>query len=255
LPQSIKTVEIKFTPLDEGGLGFQTATEVKRRQNSAASPQLEALAQEAIVVELITTHDRTPCCTAWSRSAIHCTRPQASIQIYDTSPSSNSQSHISGIAEKLQEIFGPGPGNAANYQDRLDAYGLTIDENANEDSRVAKCIEHQRAEIASREERQPEEGKPWYIQRWDNGPNSKYGRFIVVIDTEMGRWEEAGMLFVWFDVTVRERGEDEAVKNVWVQRQRGDLAFLRRKLGEVRLSFNWELGKEQFDNLSGSVQF
>lgn len=248
-------MEIKFTPLDEGGLGFQTATEVKRRQDSAASPQLEALAQEAIVVEPITTHDRTPCCTAWSRSAIHCTRPQASIQIYDTSPSSNSQSHISGIAEKLQEIFGPGPGNAANYQDRLDAYGLTIDENANEDSRVAKCIEHQRAEIASREERQPEEGKPWYIQRWDNGPNSKYGRFIVVIDTEMGRWEEAGMLFVWFDVTVRERGEDEAVKNVWVQRQRGDLAFLRRKLGEVRLSFNWELGKEQFDNLSGSVQF
>jgi len=249
LPPGIKREKIKFTPLDEGGLGFQTAAEAERRLGSVASPQLKALAQEAIVVEPITTHDRAPCCTAWSRSAIHRTRPQASIQIYDTSPSSNSQSQISRIAKKLQEIFGPGPGNVANYRDRLEAYGLAIDENVNEDSRIAKCIEHQRAEIASREERQPEEGKLWHIQTWDNGPNSKYRRFIVVIDTEMGRWEDAGMLFVWFDVTVRERGEDEAVNNVWVQRQRGDLEFLRRKLSEVRLSFNWELGKGQFDDV------
>lgn len=33
LPESLKRVEIKFTPLDEGGLGFQTADEVRRRRS------------------------------------------------------------------------------------------------------------------------------------------------------------------------------------------------------------------------------
>ena len=42
LPKSIGDVEIKFTPLDEGGLGFQTAEEVRRR-SSVASPQLTTL--------------------------------------------------------------------------------------------------------------------------------------------------------------------------------------------------------------------
>ncbi len=45
LPKSIGDVEIKFTPLDEGGLGFQTAEEVRRRSSVApvTSPQLPAM--------------------------------------------------------------------------------------------------------------------------------------------------------------------------------------------------------------------
>jgi hypothetical protein len=37
-----------------------------------------------------------------------------------------------------------------------------------------------------------------YIQTLGNKLNSNYRRFIVVIDAEMERWEEAGMLLVWF---------------------------------------------------------
>ncbi|KAE9380934.1 hypothetical protein N431DRAFT_323907 [Stipitochalara longipes BDJ] len=45
LPKTIGDVEIKFTPLDEGGLGFQTAEEVRRRSSVApiTSPQLAAM--------------------------------------------------------------------------------------------------------------------------------------------------------------------------------------------------------------------
>ena len=45
LPKTIGEVEIKFTPLDEGGHGFQTAEEVRRRSSVApiTSPQLAAL--------------------------------------------------------------------------------------------------------------------------------------------------------------------------------------------------------------------
>jgi hypothetical protein len=48
----IANVKIKFAPLDEGGLGFQTADEIRRRSSAAASsPQIMAMNQAVVVEE------------------------------------------------------------------------------------------------------------------------------------------------------------------------------------------------------------
>jgi hypothetical protein len=61
-------VEIKFTPLDEGGLGFQTAEEVRRRSSAAvvASPRLlgqtqRDIREEEMMIEEVVLHDHTSC--------------------------------------------------------------------------------------------------------------------------------------------------------------------------------------------------
>jgi hypothetical protein len=62
LPQAIAVVEIKFTPLDEGGLGFQTAEEVKRRSSAApgASPQISPMQKLQPDMEIKEIQTRKP---------------------------------------------------------------------------------------------------------------------------------------------------------------------------------------------------
>jgi hypothetical protein len=240
LPEGIAEQPIKFTPLDEGGLGFQTADEVRRRSSlGVSSPVIRALGQVTMVVEEVSTHDHVLCHSVWFKSASNMERPKASIQIYDTSSSTYHADDAKCVVEKLGKIFG-GSTNHANpapYPDRLDVYDLPVSRNMSEKERVGLCIAHQMAEIEYRKTRL-KEWEQWGIQTWDMGPECKWKRFLVVVDTEMEKWEDNGLLFVWFEPVEVQMD---------VKRWRGGMEILSKDIAEVRAGFNWEVGGRQFD--------
>jgi len=256
LPNEIAVVPITFTPLDEGGLGFQPAIEVRRRSSGFGSvaissaistPNIKAMEQPVMVTEEVATHDHILCRSVWFRSPSNPTRPKASIQIYDTSSSTYYESNARQVADKLAQIFGGSPNNTnpAPYPDRLDIYGLPISGDIAENESVRMCIEHQHAEVEYRKARQELEGGPWHFQSWNTGPESRWKRFLVVVDTKMEKWGDSGILFVWYD-PVEGAVTKEKEQEIDVKRWSGRLDMLSRKMAEVRAGFNWEVGKRQF---------
>jgi hypothetical protein len=255
LPDEIAVVPITFTPLDEGGLGFQPAIEVRRRSSAAISsaistPNIKAMEQLATVIEEVATHDHILCHSVWFRSPSNPTRPKASIQIYDTSSSTYYESNARQVADKLAQIFGGSPNNTnpAPYPDRLDIYCLPISGDVAESERARMCMEHQHAEVEYRKARQKLEGGPWHFQFWNTGPESKWKRFLVVVDTKMEKWADSGILFVWYDPVERVVTKEKE-QEINVKRWSGSLDILSRKMAEVRAGFNWEFGKRQFDRV------
>jgi hypothetical protein len=218
--------------------------------SAISSPNIRAMEQSVMVIEEVATHNHILCHSVWFKSPSNPTRPKASIQIYDTSSSTYYESNARQVVDKLAQIFGRSPNNPnpAPYPDRLDIYSLPISGDVAENERVRMCIEHQHAEIEYRKARQKLEGGPWYFQSWDTRPENKWKRFLVVVDIEMERWADSGILFVWYDPidkgVAKEKGKDMDVK-----RWKGRLDILSRKMAEVRAGFNWEVGKRQFDRV------
>lgn len=133
-------------------------------------------------------------------------RTRPSLQVYCTAPLT-SPNELELAARTLETAVLKDRFNTsgANY-DRLDVYALpapattaqtrtTDDEKAvkdglfptlaEADTAVQRCVAHQRAEIAARENIG---GKDWYIQRYDV-PKGEWRRAIVVVRTPVAEWE------------------------------------------------------------------
>lgn len=128
-------------------------------------------------------------------------RPRPSLQIYCTA-SLTTPNELETVARTLETAVLKDRFNTsgANYE-RLDVYSLppatTTDSEEEEavkdglfatmaeaDTAVQRCVVHQRAEIAARENN----GKEWYIQRYDV-PKGEWRRAIVVVRTPVAEWE------------------------------------------------------------------
>lgn len=133
-------------------------------------------------------------------------RPRPSLQIYYTSPLTTTAEELEMVARTLEtavlkDRFAT---SSAGYE-RLDVYALPVvtteeDEDeeavvvhkdgrfatlADADVAVRRCVAHQRAEIAARD---ANDGKEWYIQRYDVA-GGEWRRAIVVIRTPVAEWE------------------------------------------------------------------
>lgn len=178
------------------------------------------------VYETLTSHDGTPCTVVWGRTSMAPNRPPASLQVYNTAPSSASNGE--GYAKSLYE----GPlklTGMSDFRERLDIYGLIMDESMSEDERVAKCIAHQRAEI---EDRRVKGRQDLHMMCWHWGTcwyGHKYKRLILVINKETADWQDGEMLFVWFD-SIRMPDEDYEPPEIRVERFKG----LDKLLGQLR---------------------
>ncbi|KAI3397277.1 hypothetical protein diail_11009, partial [Diaporthe ilicicola] len=177
-------------------------------------------------------------------------RPQPSLQVYYTPPLTT-PNELESVARTLETavLKNRFDTSGANYE-RLDVYSLPpADEQeeaarngrfatlAEADAAVQRCVAHQRAEIAAREDT----GKDWYIQRYDV-PEGEWRRAIVVVRTPVAEWEWGrrdqtgrGLLLstVMFEHT--ENGPDQA----WVSSgsTEGDIWSL---IHELRHELNWQ---------------
>ncbi|KAL1875771.1 hypothetical protein Daus18300_002962 [Diaporthe australafricana] len=191
-------------------------------------------------------------------------RPRPSLQVYCTA-SLTTPNELESVARTLETVVLKDrfDTSGANYE-RLDVYSLppatTTDEEEEEeavrhglfgtlaeaDAAVQRCVAHQRAEIAARENN----GKDWYVQRYDV-PEGEWRRAIVVVRTTVAEWEWGeqgdktgrGMMLstVMFDHT--KHGPDQ----VWVSSgfTEGDIRTLIR---ELRHELNWQHSFVQFLN-------
>ena len=192
--------------------------------------------------ETLTSHDGTPCTIAWGRTILAPNRPPASIQIYDTTPSSASN------GEENAKSLSKGPLDEAgevHFRERLDIYGLAIDASVSEDERIAKCIAHQRAEIADREAKGR---KDLHMMFWHWGTYN-YKRFILVINKETADWQDGEMLFVWFDPVEMPEDADYDLPEIRVERYKG-LDKLMSEMNSVRRHFFMQcaLDRKEFDD-------
>ncbi|POS79959.1 hypothetical protein DHEL01_v201635 [Diaporthe helianthi] len=62
---------------------------------------------------------------------------------------------------------------------------------AEADAAVQRCVAHQRAEIAARENNNNTGKEDWYIQRYDV-PEGEWRRAVVVVRTPVAEWWESG---------------------------------------------------------------
>lgn len=194
-------------------------------------------------------------------------RPRPSLQIYYTAPLT-SPTELEAVARTLETAVLKNRFNTSGAEyDRLDVYSLPAgtagtavtspnDEQiakdgrfatlADADATVQRCVAHQRAEIAARDE--GADGKEWYIQRYDV-PKGEWRRAIVVMRTPVAEWEsgsrdkaERGGLVlstVMFDQTT------DGPEHVWVQSAstEGDIWVL---IHELRHELNWQHSFVQF---------
>lgn len=127
-------------------------------------------------------------------------RPRPTLQVYCTA-SLTTPNELETVARMLETAVLKDRFNTsgANYE-RLDVYCLppatTADSEeepikdglfatlAEADAAVQRCVVHQRAEIAARENN----GKHWYVQRYDV-PKGEWRRAVVVVRTPVADWE------------------------------------------------------------------
>lgn len=189
-------------------------------------------------------------------------RPRPSLQVYCTA-SLTTPDELETVARTLETAVLKDRFNTsgANYE-RLDIYSLssattaTTDREGEEavkdglfatlaeaDTAVQRCVAHQRAEIAARENN----GKDWYIQRYDV-PKGEWRRAIVVVrapvaEWEWGRWDKTGsgmvLSAVMFDHT--KDGPDQVC--VSSGSTEADIWTL---IHELRHELNWQHSFVQF---------
>ena len=182
------------------------------------------------VLEHITTHDSTPCTTAWRDHRIEGEpdekRPIYSLQIYDTTPGSSDQQHLDHVAMKIhQETYEGRDRWDGVSRDRLDFYGLAMPTATSQEERVQKCIAHQTAEIAARNAT----GKMDYFIPGTYDFEYHQRQFFIIDRTEE-EWDvgEGGFLNVQYDLVQKERDEDDEVNELYATRIKGI-----KNLGEV----------------------
>lgn len=177
-------------------------------QRPNPGPRLETLASHSdpsVPLVSVYTPERRPVSDPDDASDIDSIpiepRPQPSLQVYYTASLTN-HNELETVARTLETAVLKDRFNTsgANYE-RLDVYSLppaTIADPEEEeavkdglfatlaeaDTTVQRCVAHQRAEIAAREN----SAKDWYIQRYDV-PKGEWRRAIVVIRTPVAEWE------------------------------------------------------------------
>ncbi|KAI1272737.1 hypothetical protein F5Y07DRAFT_403103 [Xylaria sp. FL0933] len=181
-----------------------------RRLSTGGKPPIRY--QLRYVVEDAPSHDdQTPCVTAWRQAvnvrihegwsasdySIEDTRPQWSIQIYDTTPQSNDRVYLKVLAEMLhRETREEREAMGREEPDRIDVWGMPLPVDMSDEERVARCRAHQQAEIAARDAAAVNDFPipPLDGEHWQRG--------IVIIDRPPARWDkdEGGFLRVYWDV-------------------------------------------------------
>lgn len=167
------------------------------------------------IIEHITTHDITPCTTAWHQKIIHgksSERPGYSIQIYSTTPDSANTSHLDSVALKIfKKTFDERNDTNALQRHRLDFYGLEFPTGTSEDEKVERCIAHQKLEIAARNAT----GK---LDLFIPGTydTDYWQRCLYIIIEPEEKWVEGeeAFLMVMYDLVEKEREEDDQVDEV-----------------------------------------
>ncbi|KAI0429382.1 hypothetical protein F5Y09DRAFT_310404 [Xylaria sp. FL1042] len=246
-----------------------------RRPSTGGKPPVRI--REHYVVEEAPSHDdRTPCITAWIRVEIvrvpegwpasdfpvDDTRPEWSIQIYDTTSQSDNRDHLRALAEMLhRETREEREASGREAPDRIDVWGMPLPADMSDEERVARCKAHQQAEIASRDGA----ANDFPIPPLDS--HREWQRGIVIIDRPPARWDEGegGFLEVHWDVNPAWRemmGPDYKEPEVsWfrftrseldrsLMRLRDGVEWLYRRLLERRAVESEACGIEQFFTIS-----
>ncbi|KAJ7361222.1 hypothetical protein DFH08DRAFT_368668 [Mycena albidolilacea] len=108
-------------------------------------------------------------------------RPRPSLQIYYTAPDAADPAVLDAVARTLETDVLFSRSNNSEFYDRLDVYGLP----SARDEVVARCIAHQRGEIAARA---GSNSKEWYIQRYDTG--GQWVRALIVLERPLAEWQQ-----------------------------------------------------------------
>ncbi|KAI1352292.1 hypothetical protein F5Y01DRAFT_280462 [Xylaria sp. FL0043] len=211
-------------------------TEPTRRLSTGG--KLPIRYQLSYVVEDAPSHDdQTPCVTAWLQAVnvrihegwsasdymIEDTRPEWSIQIYDTTPQSDDRVYLKVLAEALHRETREGRGAmGCGAPDRFDVWGMPLPTEMSDEERVARCRAHQQAEIASQDAAAVKDFQipPLRGAHWQRG--------IVIIDRPPARWDEdeGGFLEVNWDVNPARReydADDEEPEVSWSRYRRTEL--------------------------------
>lgn len=198
-------------------------------------------------------------------------RPRPSLQVYCTAPLTTPD-ELETAARTLETVVlrDRFDTSGANHE-RLDVYSLppattTTDPEEQEeaeaardglfataaeaDAAVRRCVAHQRAEIAAREQNSGA-GKEWYIQRYDV-PKGEWARAIFIVRTPVAEWEwgrragdKTGRGMVLSTVMFDPSTQGDAPDQVWVcsGSDEGDIRVL---VHEVRHELNWQHSFVQF---------
>lgn len=176
------------------------------------------------VIEEVPGHDNTPCFTAWQRAErlpipeeyarspldsdsdddTGHTRPQVSLQIYDTTPLSDNPDHLKTLVERVhKETFRARWRIGFEFHDRIDLWGMPLAADASTDERITKCREHACAEIASRERADDVFHISRLINHVDWPRSEGWHRAIIIIDRPQELWNEneGGFLVVYWDLS------------------------------------------------------
>jgi hypothetical protein len=176
-----------------------------------------------VIIEWVPTHDgATPCFTAWDKQEpsyrykdepwfpeahpdwTPLTRPAFSIQLYDaTVPASFSRDEAAEyVRRRADRLWNAHVFNHPEHHFRLDVYGLSIDPSASDEELAARCVAHQRKEVAAR---LATVRTDMYVPRyWDEQHWRRTGflrGLIVIAETDYEQWNDGdgGLLRVWWD--------------------------------------------------------
>ena len=193
-------------------------------------------------VESHTSHNGIPLTVVWPEKAANPTSqpPRTSIQIYDTitTPARSSPADREALAKTLESVLGP---NNTGYPDRLDIYTISAPEEADEERRVALCIEHQKVELLRRKSTDGEQERLFMLESYKAKDVILHHRFMIIIDKPQDLWEEEGMLFVFFD-PVEPEAPDERAPDVEIRRVKGlinipaELDYFRKSMEFNRIN-------------------
>ncbi|KAH8896707.1 hypothetical protein GQ53DRAFT_743323 [Thozetella sp. PMI_491] len=179
-----------------------------RRPSTGGKPPIRI--RENYVVEEVSSHDSTPCFTAWIRKEIIKIpegwslsdyadlglRPEWSVQIYDITSQSDNLEHLKTLAETLhRETREEREVDGRPVPDRIDVWGMPLAADTTDKERIAKCKAHILAEVASRNTTGDADFQiPQLMQQWQ--------RALIIIDQPQELWNgnEGGFLVAFWDI-------------------------------------------------------
>jgi hypothetical protein len=179
----------------------------ERRLSTGGKPPIEI--REQYLVEETSSHDGTPCYTAWVREEIvkvpqgwstsdftmGTKRPQRSFQIYDTTPQAADPNHLKTLAETFHKETRKERGR--DQRDRIDVWSMPFAADTSKEENMAKCKAHILAEIAVRETSGDDN---FHIPALCS--HYQYNRAILIVDQPEESWnkDEGGFLAVYWDL-------------------------------------------------------